>query len=416
MQFKSTRALVWGILVTLCGINYFHMLSMGVIKEALMLEFALSESGFVAVANMTSLFYIIMQLPTGLLVDTWGARNTAATGCLFGAIGLLVFCMAQDVWMLYVGRSLVGIGASVGYVSIMKIQANWYESEKFGTMTGMTGLIGGIVGAFSQAPLAYMSDIFGWRNASLIICAISLLVSILIFAFVRNTPAERGFTFVSDMPVGGSAPSGKELWRAVSTIAKNRASWPPFFIYAAFYGSFAIIVGFYGVGFMKSTFGLDDVAAATFTTIAMLGSCAGSIVIGKLSDRYRTRKKPALYAGIAYAISWIILIYGAKYLPLGAVLVLMCAIGFLSYGYVVSWPVIKEVNDLRYVGITSAIINIGGFAGSTILPYILGFIFDGHDSLNLPYTFGFTIVLGAVILGIIAAACIRETHCKDCEV
>ncbi|WP_317855252.1 MFS transporter [Chakrabartyella piscis] len=152
-KFLHTRWLIWGILVLGYAINFFYSLSMGVVKDSLMVEFSLTESLFVSIANTFSILYLVMQIPTGILVDTLGAKKTAGFGTLLTVIGIFLFATAKGVPSLYIGRSLVGLGASVSYVSILKIQSKWFESEKFGTMTGITCFVGAMGGVVGQATL-----------------------------------------------------------------------------------------------------------------------------------------------------------------------------------------------------------------------------------------------------------------------
>lgn len=414
-QFNIVRWLIWGILVTAYAINFFHALSMGVVKNSIMTEFSLSESMFVSIANTYSILYLLMQIPTGILVDTLGARITASVGTLLSAIGIITFSLTNEIAFLFIGRSLVGLGTSVIYVSILKIQSKWFEEEKFGTMTGITCFIGTLGGALAQAPLAFATSVLGWRKTFIFIGILSFAIAFLIFMVVRNSPSEKGYTELNATSKT-VIPTKKELSLAIVSIFKNPYTWPPFLSYAAFYGSFVILMGYWGTTFISLTFGISEIMASNFTTLGVVGSAIGAIIIGNLSDKHKTRRKPAFFTGILYSFSWFILIFFAKHLALYQMAVLMFVNGFLSYAYVVSWPAVKEVNNPKYVGISTSVANIGGFMGSICLPIIVGFSFDnlsGKMAQETIYTVGFGIVLAFVILGTIISYFIKETHCVN---
>jgi len=107
---KRTRSyawIVWGVMVIAYAIKFFHSLSMGVVKDDLILEFGLSETSFVSIGNVFFYIYLVMQIPTGLLVDTLGPRLVASAGTLIAAVGILLFSFSSQVLILYIGRGLV---------------------------------------------------------------------------------------------------------------------------------------------------------------------------------------------------------------------------------------------------------------------------------------------------------------------
>lgn len=407
---------IWGLLVLAYAINYFHALSMGVVKDALIMEFALSESMFVSIANTYAMLYLIMQIPTGILADTLGARVTSAAGTLIAAIGITIFSMAQSASMLFIGRSLVGLGTSVIFVCILKLQSNWFEQSKLGTMTGITCFIGTLGGAVAQTPLAFLVETFGWRSSLRAIGILSFVVAIAIYLIVRNTPEEMGFKAVNTSTSNRKKTTFKEVLSGVWNVFKNPRTWPPLVAYAGFYGSSVLIMGVFGTSFLSKVYDITTVQAASFTTVAVVGSALGAIVIGNMSDKMVSRRKPMIIAGIAYAVTWAILILTIGKLSQQLMMVLMFLNGFMSYGYVVCWSAVEEVNDPKYVGVSTAVANIGGFAGSIALPLIVGFAFDkmsGVQNYIQVYQVGFGLTLVAVVVSIIASFTLKETKCKN---
>lgn len=410
--------IIWIILVLAYTINYFHSLSMGVIKESLITEFSMSETMFVTIANTYSILYLIMQIPTGILVDTIGPQKTAATGTLISAIGITLFSLTNSISLLFIGRSLVGLGTSVIFVCILKIQSSWFNKEQLGTMTGITCFIGTLGGAIAQTPLAYLVQLLGWRSSFMIIGVLSFITAISIYLFVIDSPNKMHCYNSNDElnSVNLTKIDFRQILTGLVSILKNPRTWPPLLAYAGFYGSFVILAGYWGTSFLSKVYNITNLNASLFTTVCVVGSAFGAVIIGKLSDKILSRKKPMIFSGILYALSWLILIFTMGKLPLSVMMILMFFNGFMSYGYVVSWSAVQEVNNPNYIGISTAVANIGGFLGSILIPLVVGLTFDKISSSSnyiQVYTIGFSITFFAVILSVIASFTLKETHGKN---
>jgi sugar phosphate permease len=416
---KRTRSyawIVWGVMVIAYAIKFFHSLSMGVVKDDLILEFGLSETSFVSIGNVFFYIYLVMQIPTGLLVDTLGPRLVASAGTLIAAVGILLFSFSSQVLILYIGRGLVGLGTSVVFVSILKIQANWFKESEFGTMTGITCFIGTLGGAVAQAPLALLVSYAGWRSAFRLIGFISLIVGLVMYVFIRNKPQDKGLISFNKENLDVVHSKGnimKGLWEVI----KNPRTWPLFFMYAGYYGTYVVMMGYYGSSFLSSLYNMSIVKASYYIIAGVMGSAIGSVVVGSVSDRMKSRKKPLIIVGGLYVIAWASMIfYQGGSMPEILLAPMLFVIGFTSCAYVISWPTVKEVNHPSYVGVSVSVANIGGFFGTIVLPPLVANVFvkygDTLSSAEL-YHKAFMIVLVAAAIGFFASLFTKETGCKN---
>ena len=93
-KLMSYRWIVFGILILAYMIVFFHRLAVGVVREYLVKEFNMSGATF---ANLSSTYfyaYMIMQISSGILADTLGARKTVTIGTLTAGIGSIIFGFA----------------------------------------------------------------------------------------------------------------------------------------------------------------------------------------------------------------------------------------------------------------------------------------------------------------------------------
>ncbi|SKC86356.1 MFS transporter [Maledivibacter halophilus] len=422
-KMMKYRWLIWGVIVLAYAIKFFHSLSMGVVKDTIIAEFALTETTFVSIGNSFFYIYLIMQIPTGLLVDTLGARKTASYGTLIAAFGIILFSFSHSVALLYVGRGMVGLGTSVVFVSILKIQSEWFKESEFGTMTGITCFIGVLGGALAQTPLALMVSNIGWRNSFRGIGIVSMVVAAAIYFIVRNTPKELGMPSVKELEgklnedKSESNEDNISIMTGLLQVLKNPKTWPVFFMYAGFYGTYVIMMGYWGTSFISSVYGKSTIQSSNYITAGVLGSAIGSMVIGNISDKIRSRKKPLLISGGLYVFTWVFIVFAKGGQPPSFLLLpLIFMVGFMSCAYVISWPCIKEVNHPKYVGVSTSVANIGGFFGTIVLPPIVAKVFDKYSLTLSPaalYQKAFTVVLIAAVIGFISSLFVKETGCKN---
>ncbi|HOO13055.1 MAG TPA: MFS transporter, partial [Bacillota bacterium] len=106
------RWLVWGTMCLAYVIVFFHRIATGVVADNLMSEFGVTGTALGSLGAVYFYVYTFMQIPSGVLADTLGARKTVSAGALVAGIGSIIFGRAAGIEMGYVGRFLVGLGVS----------------------------------------------------------------------------------------------------------------------------------------------------------------------------------------------------------------------------------------------------------------------------------------------------------------
>lgn len=103
-----------------------------------------------------------MQIPTGLMVDRFGARHVLATGAAVAAAGSFLFALAPNLYAANPGRLLIGGSVGVAWVGTLKLAAHWLPVRRFALARGLA-LAAGMSGAVgADVPLAAAVSSFGW--------------------------------------------------------------------------------------------------------------------------------------------------------------------------------------------------------------------------------------------------------------
>lgn len=407
------RWLVWGILVAIYLIVFFHRLSVGVITGDLTESFGMSATQIANLGAMYFYAYTIMQIPTGILVDRL-AKITAVIGCVVAAFGSIIFSLSRNIPMAYLGRLLVGLGVSVVFLCILKIQSNWFPAKKFASMSGLTSFIGSMGGLLAQTPLILLVSLIGWRNSFLAMGILTLILAILTIIFVKNTPTEMGFPPVNPQE---TEPTGQResILSQLSEVVKNPRVWCPALVFGGINGSYLLFTGTFGVSYITTVYNLSKTYAANLISLALLTAGIACLLIGGISDKLRRRKLPMVILAVATVASWGIIVFLKPPVLLMSILILI--IGITSSVGVLCWSVGKEVSNPKLAGMAMSIVNVCGFIFSAVLMVLCGKIIDMNIvkglSAEVVYSRAFTVVVVSAIISLVFALLTTETKCEN---
>ena len=409
-RVETYRWLIYVLMAAIYFFVYFHRMSSGVVKGDLTDAFGLTGTSFSNLSSMYFYSYMFMQIPSGILADTLGARKTVSCGCLAMALGALLFGLAGSFAMLLFSRLLVGLGASVIFIAILKIQTQWFPENRFGLMSGITGFVGNLGGAMAQGPLAFLVAVLTWRMSFICIGVFTLILAVLAYVVIRNTPQEVGFAPVNQAPKLRQKP---KIAVALKGVMTNLRTWPSFFINCFFSGC-SMTFTTWGVSYLTQCHGISVQEAGNITFWYPIGMSLGSIAIGYVSDKIRRRKLPLLVSAVGSCSCWAILAFTRP--SLAAIRILLPIMGFCGAFIVISLSVAKEVNDPRFAGMSTSVANMGLFLGGAVIPVFFGAMIDrfgalmqGFDLYQRPLRMCFFIVL----LGYVACMLTKETRCEN---
>src|SRR5580704_321304 len=184
---------VWGVAAIFYLTGFYQRVSPAVMTSELMRSFGIGAKDLGNLSAFYFYAYVAMQIPTGVLVDSWGARKLLVLGSVSAAIGTLIFGATDNYILACAGRAIVGASTAVGWLVLLKLATHWFPGRRFAMLAGL-GLLFGNLGALgAQVPLRLAIEHFGWRAVVLGSAGAILLVCALAWALVRNDPADRGF-------------------------------------------------------------------------------------------------------------------------------------------------------------------------------------------------------------------------------
>jgi predicted MFS family arabinose efflux permease len=397
----ATRRVVFGLALASFVLSFFHRTAPAAIAGELTRAFDISGTVLGTLAATYFYVYTVLQIPVGVLADTLGPRRLLATGSAIAAAGSLLFALAPVWEIAAVGRTLVGIGVSVAFISVLKLSAVWFTPRRFATLAGVTMFAGNLGAVVAGAPLAWIVTQTSWRAVFVALAVLSGVLAVATWLRVRDRPEEMGFAAVnSPAPAAGHLP-----WlTAVNRVLANPSTWPPFIVNLGVGGSFLAFAGLWAVPYLQQTHGLSQVVAAQHASLLLLGVAFGAMAIGMISDRLGSRRGVMRAAVLLYCLSWLPWLLHVQW-PLWATLGWFLLMGLLIPGFTLSWTIAKEANPAQYSGIATSVVNTGIFLGAGILQPLVGWVLDQGrlaGELAAAWDHGLLVLAGSAALAVVA--------------
>jgi sugar phosphate permease len=296
--------------------------------------------------------------------------------------GSVLLGFAPSVFWAVVGRTLVGLGVSMLFVSTMKILAEWFKTGEFAFMTGILMAMGGIGSLTAATPLALLSAWIGWRMSFIAVGLFSLLLALLVWMVVRDRPADLGWPSPSET-VRADAPA-IGLAEGVRTVVGNLHFWPLagwFFFDCAVFFSFG---GLWGGPYLMQIYGLTKAQAGQILSMMALGMVVGSPMLSYVSNNILHGRKPVLVACSAAVLCLTVpLAFFTGAIPRTGLYLICLGLGIFSSAVVViGFTAAKELFPVQIAGTAVGLVNLFPFAGGALAQPFLGFLLERHGRVD----------------------------------
>lgn len=414
---ESMRIYRWAVFWVLAGayiLVYFHRLAPAVVAVDMMrdLQTGGSLTGFLGAAYFYP--YALMQLPAGLLSDSWGPRKTISTFFMVAFVGSLVLATAPSAMWAIAGRTLVGIGVAMLFVPTLKVLSEWFSTQEFARMTGLLMLMGGIGSLISTAPLAYLSSAIGWRAAFLVVGGLTLVLLIMVRLLVYDRPSDKGWSSPREISSQNGPKIG--LWAGVRQVLANPYFWPMAVWFFCDAGIFFAFGGLWGGPYLMHLYGLSKARAGQVLAMMALGLIIGSPFQAWLSNSVFRARKPVvmLSSAIVCALTAVLAFFPQRVPMIGLYLICLGLGIFASAVVVIVFTMTKEMYPGHMAGTSTGLINLFPFAGGAVLQPVMGAVLEASGRVGNAfsvsgYQAAFSILFAAAIVASVCSLFLKET-------
>lgn len=419
--FADIRAwFIWSF----AGLFYLYQFvlrnSPSMMTEDLMRDFTIEACALGFLSSVYLISYSALQIPVGLGMDKFGPTRLLKGAVLLCTIGTVIFALSDSFYIAVFGRLLIGAGSTCAFLGSLKLATLWFHPERLALVVGFTLLAGKIGASLGQAPLGFLINAFGWRNALLyVIVPIGFVLSAGIWYFVKDTPPDGPYK-----PAVAPDTSVRTLFVHLKDIVIDRHIWALGIYGALMYAPMLVFVDLWGVPFLMKLYDVDKTTAGSITTMFYFGAGIGSPVVALISDYIRLRKLLMIIGAVLSILCNGIIIYMPD-IPFSAMYGLLFASGFVFSAQPLIFSSVCQLTPLASNGtaisFTNMIVMMLGLVLQPLVGWFLDWIWDGIMNNGIPfytvsdYRFALLSIPFCLFLSMLLMPLIPETFPKEPE-
>lgn len=365
-----------------------------VMREGLVVDLSLTDSGFGGLSSSFYYPYIILQVPAGILVSRFGVRRVLITSAILCTAASFLFAMSRSADSAEATRILMGLGAAPTVVCAMTLAAQWFPQRWFALLAALTEVAGMTGAALGQEVLGLIVERSGWR-AGMTVCGVfSMVLMFLVILFVKNR-----------------AQVNAETWPKTTDIRRLLYSWPV--VAPGVAGGLVSTAGMsfgmlWGVSYFQAYHQMSLSAASICSSFYFWGCLPGMLGLAWLSIRLQA---PALLlaigaAGSAVAMALILFVlHGQTAQSAG-----MFLLGLFNSSYILSFTMVKDRTPHALSGVAMGLTNmlIMGIGGLVFQP-LIGILAHACGE-QVPAAAPLSSIIVAQVLAVVLLMRIRGDH------
>lgn len=366
---RDKKWIMWSLLLPTYFISFFHRTALSPIGNIILNDLNIVENRATILGILTSIYfftYSIMQFPSGFLADTIGPKKIVGLGGILMGAGTLLFAYTNSLYVLYVARFIIGFGASFNFLSLLRMQSNWFTEKEFPLLTGLTIFIGNLGALFGLGPFSILIDIFGLKTNLILFSLIPIIFGFIVLIFVKDYP--------DDFEYKNGDLSFFKTFKEVLRIKNNYLT---LFAFSFSNGVYITFVSFCNIPFLMNTYNLSKTDASSLTTIITFGAVIGCLMNSLMVKIFKLPKKAGIFLLSIAMIFWIVIsVIKLDASHLWLYIFIYFFFGFALSGLNLIFTNVKFNNSHNITASALAFTNFGAFIAIALFQYLSGVILD----------------------------------------
>jgi sugar phosphate permease len=375
---RRKRWTLFAVLALMYILVYFYRVSLAVVAKDLSGELRLTPQQLGTLSGILFYVYAAAQIPLGPMIDRLGGRLVISLCGVLTTAGGILFSRSPDLAVAMAARSLIGIGTASVLMGTFTIFSRWYDRQEFGRVSGFMVAVGNLGNLAGTAPLALAVGVIGWRSSFLGVGILQAVVTVLVFAVVRDRPPH----YQEPQHTEAESPSaGTGMVAAWKSIFGSRDFLLLGGISFAWYGNYLALQGLWGGPYLMEVLHLTREGVGRVLMFTSIGFIAGSIVTDTIARRFFRSYKRTLLAGQAGLLILMTAFLGwAEALPGPLLAFLFFCIGLAVASGVMIYPIVRSMVPLGIVGTALTSLNFFVLMGAAVTQQAMGLIVGSFNS------------------------------------
>jgi D-galactonate transporter len=391
-------------------ISFLDRINIGFAQLQMKQDLGFSDAIYGLAAGMFAVGYVLMEVPSNLMLEKVGARRTFSRIML--CWGVISSCMmfVSSPWQFYVLRFLLGAFEAGFFPGIVLYLTYWYPAKYRATVVSwffagvaIAGLVGGLASGWIMQGMAGVGGMHGWQWMFLIEGAPASVLGVIAYFHLVDDPQKVAWLSDADKRKHAQTLEADRIAHGGDHPHTFRAALRSVRVFALAFVYFTLACGSFAISFWVPTlirgFGVKDVLSIGLYSAIPYGIGAlGVVLISRRSDARLERRRHFAVCAVGGAAALSLLTLHSSSLPV-MLAILSVAIVLVYAALPVFWTVppahLSGAAAAGGIALISSIGQTGGF----VSPYLIGLIKSQTGRLDYGlYLMSILLCLGALVL------------------
>lgn len=383
------------------------------IADNIMHDFHIQADKMGYLSSMYYLSNVLFLFAAGILLDRYSTKKTIMIAMLLCVLSTFTLAQAHSFYVALLSRFVAGIGSAFCFLGPVRIASRWFPPRRMALVTGAIVTMAMTGGMMAQYPLTKLVADIGWRESLQALGWFGVVIFVLMALFVKDKFSE-------------AARKASKHFDILSTL--KSAYLNPQTLCAAFYASVmnmavAVFGAMMGSLYVMQRLGVGKTDAAMVNSMLFLGAIFGGPLIGWCSDKLLLRTLPMKLGAFASLVIILVILYAPVSLTLMAVLFFL--LGFFTASQVISYALVAESSLPHMTATAISTVSILTQGGYIVYQNLFSWLLLKHGGMSMKngvpvysladYELAALILPLGLVLALLAALMLKETHCRERE-
>jgi ACS family tartrate transporter-like MFS transporter len=372
--------------------NYLDRINIGFASLHMNQDIGLSPSVFGFGASVFFVGYMLLEVPSNMMLHKFGARRWIARILVSWGMVSAATAFVVGPNSFYAMRLLLGC-AEAGFLPGLALYlTSWFPTAyRARAVAGyiIAGQVAAVIGApISTALMTYGNDWFslhGWQWMFILEGVPTMLLGVICLFVLTERPADATWLepaqrdwLEARLASERAALEGGQTFKIFDAVTDGRV-WALAILFGC------ALVGIYGMliwlpQIVKSMGHFSDMEIGLLSAVPPLVGVVGSVLVGRHSDLSGDRKK---HLSIVYLVSGVALGLSAFMPNPTLAYLLLCVAGVIASGNALFWSLNSSMMTGAASAVCIALVNTIAQFGGLVGPWMIGLVKDSTGSFAM---------------------------------